>query len=253
MVDYFNLMRLDGRGFVVVGSGPGIGGETCRALAQAGARVLCVSRSMESAEAAASSVGGTAMTADVAKRADMEAVFAKAQELFGDAFYGVVDVVGVPLPAALEKADDDIYDRQFDLVLRHAWLTVSIAGPILARNGGGSIVAISATERYFPGVPLYCTAKAALNAFVRNAASEFGPSGVRINAVAAGRIRSSGLTRPSDEAWGRIKAAIPLRRAGEPSDIAGAALFMASDIAGFVTGEVLVVDGGIVNVTALPG
>jgi NAD(P)-dependent dehydrogenase (short-subunit alcohol dehydrogenase family) len=253
VVDYAGLLRLDGKGFVVLGTGAGIGGATCQALSQLGARLLCVSRTSATAETAAASVDGTAMVADVTSRDDMEAVFAKAVELFGDEFSGVVDVVGIPMLAALDQADDATFNRQFDLVLRHAWLTVSIAGPILARNGSGSIVFISATEKYHPGVPLYVTAKAALNALVRNASVEFGPKGVRVNAVAAGRIRSSGLTKPSEETWTRISATVPLRRGGEPSEIAAAALYLASDLSSYVTGEVLVVDGGILNLTAMPG
>jgi NAD(P)-dependent dehydrogenase (short-subunit alcohol dehydrogenase family) len=252
--DYLALLRLDGRGFVVLGTGAGIGGEVCHALTQAGARVLCVDLSLETAQKTAEAVGGEAMAANIADRRDMETVFAKAEALFGKNFYGVVDVVGVPVPGALADLDDAAYDRQHDLVVRHAWLAISIAGPMLARNGGGSIVFIGSLGgyEYFPNVGLYCAAKAGLNALARTAAIEYGPSGVRVNVIAPGRVKASGLLRPNDDVWPVIEAAIPLRRAGEPHDVAAAVLFMASDMAAYITGEVTLVDGGIYTVTAMP-
>lgn len=245
--DYGARMDLSGRGFVVLGTGAGIGGEVCRALTQAGGRVLCVDQTLAVAKQAADEVGGEAMAADITRRSDMEAVFARAESAWGEQFHGVVDVVGVPVPGALAETDDATYDRQFDLVLRHAWLTISIAAPILAKKRAGSVIFIGSLGglRYHPGVALYCTAKAALMMLVKAAAEEFGPSGVRVNVVAPGRIRNSGVSRPSEEQWARISAATPLKRPGEPKEVAGAVLFLASDLSSYVTGETLVVDGGV--------
>ncbi|MGE0409633.1 MAG: SDR family NAD(P)-dependent oxidoreductase, partial [Amphiplicatus sp.] len=249
--DYLGLLRLDGRGFVVLGAGPGIGGETCKALAQAGGRVLFVDQSLDAAKTAAAAVDGAGMAADVTKRADMERVFAKAQELFGDAFYGAVNVVGFSLKGKIDELDDQTFDRQYDLVLRHAWLTASIAGPMLARNGGGSIIFVGSLGgfAYHPNVALYCAAKGALNSLAKMSAVEFAPSGVRINVVAPGRIKSSGVSRPSEEDWRKIEASIPMKHAGEPKDVAAAILFLASDMSAYVTGEILMVDGGMVKVS----
>jgi len=254
VIDYAQLLSLRGRAFVVLGTGSGIGGEVCRALTQVGAQVLCVDLSLEVATKTAEIVGGSAMAADITKRSDMTKVFDKAQELFGSAFYGVVDVVGVPVAGLLSEVDDDTYDRQFNLVLRHAWLTISIAGPRLARNGGGSLIFIGSlgAHQYSPKVALYCTAKAALAGLVKMSATEFGPAGVRINVVEPGRIKNSGVHRPSEEAWPKIAAAIPLRRPGEPYEVAGAVLFMASDLSRFVTGATLLVDGGVHNLSPMP-
>lgn len=252
--DYPGLVNLAGKGFVVLGTGDGIGCQVAHALAQAGAALLCVDLSKSAANRTAKAVGGTAMVADITRRQDMQAVFAKAEELFGENFHGVVDVVGVPLPGALDQTDDASYDRQFDLVLRHAWLAISIAGPMLARRGRGSMVFIGSLGglQYFPGVALYCTAKAALSALVRAASAEFGPAGVRVNVIAPGRIKASGMLRPQEDEWPRIVAPVPLRRAGEPSEVAGAALFLASDLSSYVTGETLLVDGGVHGVTPFP-
>lgn len=253
-VSYPGMLRLDGKGFVVLGVGSGIGGQTCLALTQAGAKVLCVDLKAEVAAATAREVGGIAFAADVTKRSDMEAVFAKAQSEFGSGFNGVVDVVGITLPGALTSYDDDALTRQFDLVLRHAILTLQIAAPMLKANGGGSICFVGSLAGLasMPRIALYGTAKAALHNLTVFASHEFGPDGVRVNAVAPGRIRSSGTIDANPEVWERIEAAIPLRRAGQPSDIAGAILFLASDLAKYVTGNVIAADGGISHVSALP-
>lgn len=252
--DYLQLLRLDGRGYVVLGTGAGIGGQVCHALAQAGAQLLCVDHSIEAAEAAAAATGGIAMAADITSRADMTRVFDRARAEFGDAFFGVVDVVGVPVPGAIETVTDEGFARQIDLVLRHAWLTVQIAAPMLAEAGRGSIIFIGSLAglQSVPNVGMYSMAKAGLFAMAKSAAHQFGPSGVRVNVVAPGRIRGSGAIRPPEDYWPKIGAGIPLRRVGEPHEIASAVLFMASDLASYVTGEILLVDGGVFNVTALP-
>lgn len=251
-IDYAQGLRLDGRGYVVLGTGGGIGGEVCKALSQVGARVLCVDLSLESAQKTASAVEGVAMSADIASRVDMEAVFKRAEELFGEDFHGVVDVVGVPLITSLEDATDDVFDKQYDLVVRHAWLTISIAAPKLARYGRGSIVLVSSVGafRYHPNVALYCSAKGALNSLASNAAIELAPTGVRINVVMPGRIAASGITRPTGEELKRIEAGIPMRRAGRPPEVASTILFLMSDMASYVTGALLAVDGGALNAGA---
>jgi NAD(P)-dependent dehydrogenase (short-subunit alcohol dehydrogenase family) len=245
---------LAGRAFVVLGTGAGIGGEVCGTLAEAGAQLLCVDLDEAAARRVGEAIGGVGMAADITDRSAMEAVFAKAEDLFGSSLHGVVDVVGVPVPGALAQQRDEDYDRQFDLVLRHAWLTISIAAPMLARRGAGSIVFIGSTGgfNHFPGVSLYCTAKAALHSLARNAAVEFAPDGVRINVVAPGRVRDSGVLRPPEELWSRIGAGIPMRRVGFPAEVASAVLYLASDMSSYVTGEILVVDGGMINMTSMP-
>jgi len=254
MIQPSALWGLEGKGFVVLGTGPGIGGEVCHNLASAGANILCVDLSLEQAQSTADKCGGAAMSADITKRADMEAIFAAAQDRFGDAFHGLVDVVGVPISKSFSDLTDADFDRQFDLVLRHAWLSISIGGPILARNGGGSMIFVGSTGGfdYFPDVGMYCTAKAALHALVRNAAVEFAPSGVRMNVVAPGRVRDSGVQRPAPEIIERMAAGIPLRRFGTPPEIARAILYLASEMSSYVTGETLVVDGGMLGMTSMP-
>lgn len=253
-IDFLARQRLNGRGVVVLGVGAGIGSAVCAALSQAGAKLLCVDLKKESAEAAAAKYGGVAAVADVADRAEMEAVFATAEREFGRDFHGVVSVVGVPLPGAITTLDDEKVQRQLDLTLRPAILVTQLAAPRLAARGGGSVVFVGslAAEVSTLNIALYGVGKAAVNKLAATAAHEFGPGKVRFNVVSPGRIVSSGVVPISPETLARIEQAVPLRRAGTPADIAGVVLFLLSDLASYVTGTVIPVDGGVGRISALP-
>lgn len=253
-VDYLARQQLTGRGFVILGVGAGIGSAVCSALSQAGAKLLCVDVKKEAAEAAATKFGGVAAVANVADRADMEAVFATAERQFGRDFCGVVSVVGVPLPGAITALDDEKVQRQLDLTLRPAILVTQLAAPRLAARGGGSVVFVGslAAEVSTLNIALYGVGKAAVNKLAAAAAHEFGPGKVRFNVVSPGRIVASGVVPIPPETLARIEQAVPLRRAGTPADIAGVVLFLLSDLAGYVTGAVIPVDGGVGRISALP-
>src|SRR5437763_10138048 len=133
--DYLSLLRLDGRGFVVLGAGQGISEQAVRALAQAGARVMCVDRDEQLARTIAEAVGGVACAADVTSRDDMQRVFETAREVFGRV-HGVVDIIGVAGIRPLSAVDDAAWNQQFDIVLRHAYLAIQIGGEMMAADGG---------------------------------------------------------------------------------------------------------------------
>jgi NAD(P)-dependent dehydrogenase (short-subunit alcohol dehydrogenase family) len=253
--NYVEALRLDGKAFIVLGVGAGLGRESCLALSQAGATVFCVDLDAGIAEEAARAVGGVAHVADVTDRASVEALFAVALERFGKQLTGVVDVVGMANNGPFASFDDDALDRQFNIVLRHAILTMQIGGPLLGRNGGGSMTFIGSISGIINqlGQSMYGAAKAALHHAVRSAALEYGSVGVRVNAIAPGYTRTPRLLEKIGPAeWARIAASNPLRRAAEPADIAGAVLFLASGLAGYVTGNVLTLDGGVANTAAIP-
>jgi NAD(P)-dependent dehydrogenase (short-subunit alcohol dehydrogenase family) len=253
VADYKDASRLDGKGFVVLGAGQGIGRQTCHALSQAGARVLCVDRDLELAEAVAREVGGDAAQAEVTARADVEAVFAKASDVFGGNVSGIVDIVGVADVRKLADMDDAGWNRNFDLVLRHAYLAVQIGSR--AMTSGGAMVFVSSMSGLLSveNQASYGVAKAALNHLVHCAAHELGPRGIRVNAVAPGFVRTPRLLAALDQDfWTMLNAHIPLRRAAEPSDIAKAILFLASDMSTCITGAVVPIDGGMSLVAALP-
>jgi len=246
--NYLDALRLDDKGFVVFGAGEGIARQSCIALAQAGARVLCVDAREEVAAEAAAEVGGIPHCADVTQRADVEQLFAAADAAFGPSFAGIVDVVGMPQIGRLGSFDDETVARQFDLVLRHAIHALQIGGPLLARNGGGSVTVIGSISGVvaIPGQSLYGSAKAALHHLVRCAALELGASGVRVNAVAPGHTQTPRLLEKYGNAqWDSFAAVNPLRRTALPEDIAATVLFLASDLGRYVTGNILTLDGGL--------
>jgi NAD(P)-dependent dehydrogenase (short-subunit alcohol dehydrogenase family) len=252
--NYPDLLRLHDQGVVVLGAGQGIGKEVCHALAQAGARLLCVDRDEDLARRVAHETHGIAFVADVTQRHDMERIIATAEGTFGNQFRGLVDIVGVAHIGPLESFDDTAWGGQMDIVLRHAFLALQIGGTSLKRLGGGAMTFVGSISglQSVPGQSIYGAAKAALHQLVRCAAHEFGPTGVRVNAVAPSFVRTPRLEARLDEAfWTQLEKTIPMRRVGQPSDVAAAVLFLQSELARYVTANVLTLDGGTSAVAAL--
>ena len=255
-VDLAGLTRMDGRGVVVLGvGGEGMGTATARLLAAAGAKVMCVDIREDLARAVAEEIGGEPHVADVTDRRAMEALFARADALFGDRFSGVVDIVGQATGGNLASFDDGTIERLFAGNLRHALLTVQIAGPMLAARGGGSMVFVGslAGAAVSPGQAIYAVAKAGLHHLVRHAADEYGPRGVRANVVAPGIILTAGVRAVAPPAaLEKIAGDTPLRRVGQPQDVANTIYFLTSDLSAYVTGSVIYVDGGTMTGANLP-
>jgi NAD(P)-dependent dehydrogenase (short-subunit alcohol dehydrogenase family) len=244
--DYRALVRLDGRGFIVVGAGRGIGRQAGHALAAAGARVVCADADPDRAGAVAAEVGGTAWSGDVRSRDAVERLIADAGRALGR-LDGVVDIVGEARYGAILECSDEDWNWNFDMVLRHAYLTAQIAGRAMVDRGG--VMVFVASVSGLTGAPrhaAYGAAKAGLMSLVRTVAVELGPRGVRANAVAPGAVWTPRVaTLLGEEGKARSAENAPLRRIGTPGDIAGAILFLASDLSAYVTGQTLVVDGGV--------
>jgi NAD(P)-dependent dehydrogenase (short-subunit alcohol dehydrogenase family) len=171
----------------------------------------------------------------------------------GDSFYGLVHVAGgmrLPQWSGVMDMDPAVFDEVMELNLRSTLLTTTAAARRLRALGrGGSIVALSSVAGLSSmpfGAP-YAAGKAALMSLVRTAALEWGPLGIRVNAVAPGTVRTPktlrGNPNPAPDTPAET-AAVPLGRRGSGDDIAGAVLFLMSDLAGWITGHVLAVDGG---------
>lgn len=246
--DYSSLLRLDGKRFVVIGAGQGIGRQATHALAQQGARVLCVDVEQERAEDIAGEIdGGVGWAGDATDRQGATDMFGAAQRELGG-LDGVVDIVGMAQYKALLDVDDENWQWHHDIILRHAYLAVTLGGRAMAESGGG-VMAFVASVSGISSAPLhaaYGVFKAGLMSLVRTAAVELGPKGVRVNAVAPGMVwtpRISALV--GDEGRKNNELNTPLRRVALPEDIASALLFMVSDLSGFVNGQTLVVDGGV--------
>jgi NAD(P)-dependent dehydrogenase (short-subunit alcohol dehydrogenase family) len=246
--DYVARQRLDGRNYVVLGAGQGIGRQTAHALAQAGAaKIMCVDLDATRADEVAAEIGvGTGWAGDMTKRTEAQRLAADVQAQF-DVLNGFVDVIGISGWSDILDISDEMWDNQFDVTLRHAYLAAQELGKLLVVQGGTMVFVASVSG--LTGAPMhsaYGAAKAALISWVQSLAVELGPRGVRANAVAPGstytpRSRQS-MTAERLEQTNQMT---PLGRIGQPEDIAGAALFFTSDLSSHVTGRTLVVDGGV--------
>ncbi len=245
--DYGAQLRLDDRGFIVIGAGQGIGRQATHALASMGAKVVCVDLDEDLATDVAQEVDGIPWSGDATQRADAERLFADAGEALGR-IHGVVDIVGMARYAGLTDIDDESWDWHHDIVLRHAYLAATVGGKAMIASGGGVMVFVASVSG-LSSAPLhaaYGAAKAGLMSLVRSAAVELGPQGVRVNAVAPGMVWTPRVSAfVGDEGRQKNEENTPLRRVAMPSDIASALLYLASDLSGYVNGHTLVVDGGV--------
>jgi NAD(P)-dependent dehydrogenase (short-subunit alcohol dehydrogenase family) len=249
--DYPGRLRLDGRRFVVIGAGQGIGRQASHALAQAGARLVVVDKEPDLAADIAAEVDGTPWSGDATDRDEVARLASSAVDALGG-IDGLVDIIGMARYASLLDITDELWTWEHDICLRHAWLAMQTLGKAMAsrRSGGaGGAMVFVASVSGMTSAPLhaaYGAFKAGLIGLVRSAAVELGPLGIRVNAVAPGVVWTprvsaylgeDGRRRNSDNA--------PLRRVALPADIAAALLFLASDLASYVNGQTLVVDGGV--------
>jgi len=252
-------MSLQNRIVLVTGAGRGLGHHIARACADEGASVVVnYRRSAEAARALAEKIGAdraVALPADVTDRAQVDELLARAREHFGRP---VTAVINNALPDfafdgdARAKADEIGYAafaQQLEGVVGGAVNTVQAALPGMREAGGGSVVNIGTNLFQNPVVPYhdYTAAKAALLAMTRTFAADLGPDGIRVNMVSGGLLRTTDASAATPEAvFDLIASSTPLRKVTTPDDFAAAVLFFVSDWSRAVTGQNLVVDGGLV-------
>jgi 3-oxoacyl-[acyl-carrier protein] reductase len=244
---------VENRVAVVTGAGQGIGAAVAKRLADGGAKVALLDVNEQAARDGAAAIGGDAigLAADVTKRDDLQAAIDHVVAEFG-ALHILVNNAGVLRDNLLFKMTDDDWTTVMDVHLRGAFLATQIAQQHMVAAKYGRIVFLSSTSALGNrGQSNYSAAKAGLQGLARTVAIELGPFGVTANAVAPGFIETA-MTKATAERTGitieqmreNVASTIPVRRGGLPEDVANVVAFYAAEESGYVTGQVLYLDGG---------
>jgi NAD(P)-dependent dehydrogenase (short-subunit alcohol dehydrogenase family) len=245
------MKKLEGKVALVTGGNSGIGLATAKLLRQEGAKVAISGRDQASLNSAAKEIGGDtlAVRADISNIADLDALFTKVFKTLGK-----IDVLfanaGVARFASIADTNETLYDEIFDTNVKGTFFTVQKS---LAYLNDGAAIVLNTTfvdRTGLPGSSVYAAGKAALRSLVRVAAAELVGRGIRVNSVAPGPIATPifgklGMTKEQvDGLAGVILGRVPMKRLGQPEDIASAVSFLASTDASYITGVELNVDGG---------
>jgi NAD(P)-dependent dehydrogenase (short-subunit alcohol dehydrogenase family) len=241
------VSRFAGKSALVTGGAQGIGRAVAAALAAEGAQVTVLDFDAEAAERTSAELGCVAVAGDVAQRDDVRRAVETCVER-----HGGLDVVsanaGVAVVEPFLETDDATWERILAVNLHGAFRTIQESARAM-RDHGGAIVVTTSTNAFWPetGTTAYTASKHGLLGLVRNAAIDLGHHGIRVNAVAPGIVRTRLATFLTEDPVEGPKYLenVPLGRLAEPEDIAKAIIFLASDDAAYITGEQLVVDGGV--------
>jgi 3-oxoacyl-[acyl-carrier protein] reductase len=238
---------LDGKVALVTGGSRGIGAAISRELARGGARVAVNYRLGEqAAEAIAGEIDGIALGANVGDPAKAQELIDRVEAELGDLDI-LVNNAGVTRDTLIVRMSDDDWDDVIDTNLRGAFNTCRAVARKMLRRRSGAIVNLSSVVGVHgnPGQANYAASKAGIIGLTKALARELGVRGVRVNAIAPGYITTELTDVLTEEQTGLILGNTPLGRLGSPEDVAAAVRFLCSDEAAFITGDVLLVDGGL--------
>jgi NAD(P)-dependent dehydrogenase (short-subunit alcohol dehydrogenase family) len=250
-----SLFDLTGKAAIVTGSSRGIGRAIAEGLAEQGARVVISSRKQDACDAVAVAINeahgegrAIAIAASISDKEALRHLVDETQSQLGRIDVLVCNAASNPYFGPMAGISDDQFRKIMDNnVLANHWLT-SMVAPGMLERGSGSIIIVSSVGGLTSSTVIgaYNISKAADLQLVRNLAAEFGPSGVRVNAIAPGLVRTDFARAlwENPDILKRVTSVAALKRIGEPRELAGAAVFLASEAASFVTGQTLVVDGG---------
>jgi 3-oxoacyl-[acyl-carrier protein] reductase len=244
------MMEIDlsGKNALVTGSTRGIGRAIADALAKSGARVAVVGRDLQKAQEAAAAVGGGAkgFACDVADTAAVAKLVADVEAAFGSIDI-LVNNAGITRDNLVMRLKDDDWDSVQNANLRGAFASIRAVSRGMMKRRSGRIINISSIVGIIgnKGQANYAASKAGLIALTKSVAKELGSRNILVNAVAPGFIETEMTAAMTPEARAALGQQIALERLGDPRDVAAAVVFLASDLASYITGQVLVVDGGM--------
>jgi NAD(P)-dependent dehydrogenase (short-subunit alcohol dehydrogenase family) len=248
-----DLFDLTGKVALVTGSSRGIGRAIAERMAQHGAKVVVSSRKLDACEAVVTKIkelGGeaTAIACNIASKEELEELVAKSQRVFGEIDVLVCNAAVNPHYGASQEIPDSAFEKVMNSNIRsNHWLCQMVI-PGMAKRRDGSVIIVSSIGGLKGSSVLgaYAISKAADMQMARNLAVEWGSSNVRINTIAPGLVRTDFARAlwENPATYERVVSTYPLRRIGEPDEIAGAAVLLASRAGSFITGQTIVVDGG---------
>jgi NAD(P)-dependent dehydrogenase (short-subunit alcohol dehydrogenase family) len=251
-----NLFDLSGQVAIITGSSRGIGRAIAERMAEHGARVVISSRKLQACEEVVQAINAkhgagraVAIAANISSKDDLAQLVQQTQQQLGSVDVLVCNAASNPYYGPQAGITDEQFRKILDnnIVANH-WL-IGMVAPQMIERKSGSIIIVSSIGglRGSPVIGAYCISKAADMQLARNLAVEFGPHNVRVNCIAPGLIKTDfarALWEDADMLKERMSTT-PMRRIGEPDEIAGAAVFLASQAGSYVTGQSLVVDGGV--------
>jgi NAD(P)-dependent dehydrogenase (short-subunit alcohol dehydrogenase family) len=248
------LFNLSDKVAIVTGSTKGIGRSIAEALARAGAKVVISSRKADKCEEVASAVESEGLEATpipchIGKRDDVERLVSETRKRYGKIDVLVCNAAVNPYYGPMSGLTDDAFTKVIDSNVRSNLWLCNLAIPDMAERRDGSVIIVSSIGglRGSQQLGIYAISKAADFQLARNLAVEWGPKNIRVNCIAPGLVRTDFARAlwENPEMLAKSEAMTPLRRIGEPDDIAGAAVFLASRAGNWMTGQVIVIDGGV--------
>jgi NAD(P)-dependent dehydrogenase (short-subunit alcohol dehydrogenase family) len=239
---------------VITGSSRGIGRSIAESMSSAGAKVVISSRKAAACEEVAAAIneaggGAISVPCNVAEPAQLQNLVDRAMEAWGRLDILVCNAAVNPYFGPMETMPEDAYDRIMNCNVKSNFLLTRMAAPLMANNGGGNIILISSIggNQGSKTLAVYGLSKAADSSMTKSLAIEWGSRGIRANCIAPGLIKTdmSRALWENEKLLKNVEEGTPVHRIGQPEDIGGVAVFLASKAAAYITGQTIVVDGGI--------